>query len=420
MAEVKKIADGKIELTTVLDGDKWQEAQKKAFNKLAKNVEIKGFRKGQAPKHMVENRLGQGTILAQAAEDKANEIFREALDQTGIELIDRADLDIKEIDDKHVVYIFNCPVKPDVELGEYKNLGYAPKEATVEDDEVAKQIDMILENKADLEIKEDGVVESGDTAVIDYDGFKDGVAFAGGHGENYELVIGSNSFIPGFEDALIGMKSEETKEINLTFPKDYHAEELKGQDVVFKVTVHEIKRKVLPELNDELVKELDIKDVSTPDELKKYIHDTLFDSKKRQNENEALNAILDKVCDGAKVDIPQVMIEDEIDQMLDELDRDFQNQGFSLDQYMKITSSTKDKLRENMKVDAEKRVKLRLVLEEIAKLENIEVSDEDVKCEIEDLANKYGLKSEDMEKMVNKDAIKKDLRMQKALDVLKA
>ncbi len=420
MAEVNKIADGKVEIKVTVEGEKWTSAQKKAFNKLAKNVEIKGFRKGQAPANMVRARLSEGAILAQAAEDIANDVFKDALKETGVELIDRADLDITGIDEAHVEFKFVCPVKPDVNLGEYKGLGYAPKEATVEDGEIQEQIDQILEQKADLEIKEEGAVEEGDTAVIDYEGFKDGVPFDGGKDENHELVIGSHTFIPGFEEGVIGMHSEETKDIELTFPEDYHVEELKGQKVIFKVTVHEIKRKVLPELNDELVQTLGLEEVKTPEDLKNYIKNSLLEGRKRQNEEAATNELLDKVTGNASVNIPDVMIEDEIDQILNEMDQDFQRQGFSLAQYMNILKMDMTKIRENFKNDAEKRVKLRLVLEEIAKVENIEVNDEDIDKEIDDLASKYQMKKEDISKMVDRKLIANDLRMQKALDLIKA
>ncbi len=420
MAEVNKIADGKVEIKVTVEGEKWTSAQKKAFNKLAKNVEIKGFRKGQAPANMVRARLSEGAILAQAAEDIANDVFKDALKETGVELIDRADLDITGIDEAHVEFKFVCPVKPDVNLGEYKGLGYAPKEATVEDGEIQEQIDQILEQNADLEIKEEGAVEEGDTAVIDYEGFKDGVPFDGGKDENHELVIGSHTFIPGFEEGVIGMHSEETKDIELTFPEDYHAEELKGQKVIFKVTVHEIKRKVLPELNDELVQTLGLEEVKTPEDLKNYIKNSLLEGRKRQNEEAATNELLDKVTGNASVNIPDVMIEDEIDQILNEMDQDFQRQGFSLAQYMNILKMDMTKIRENFKNDAEKRVKLRLVLEEIAKVENIEVNDEDIDKEIDDLASKYQMKKEDISKMVDRKLIANDLRMQKALDLIKA
>lgn len=421
MSEVNKIADGKVELKVVLDGERWKNAQDKSFNKLAKEIEIRGFRKGQAPKNMIRQRLSEGAILAQAAEDITNDVFREELEANDITLIDRATLDIKEIDADHVTFVFTCPVKPDVTLGEYKNLGYAPKEAVVDDEEVEKQIEMVREQRADLEIKEeDGIVEDGDTVVIDYEGLKDGVPFEGGKADNHELVIGSHTFIPGFEEGLIGMKSEEAKDLELTFPEDYHAEELKGAKVVFKVVVHEIKRKVLPEVDEEFVKELAIKDVNTADELRTYIRETLLDRKKRQNEEDATNALLDKVCDAAKVDIPEIMINDEIDDMEKEMDRDFSAQGFSLDQYLKITGLDKSKFRDNLRIDAEKRVKLRLVLEEIARQENVEISDEEVKKEIEDEAQKYGMKSEDIERIVDKRLIVNDLKMRKALDILKA
>ena len=420
MTEINKIADGKVQITTSVEGEVWTKAQEKAFNKLAKNIEIKGFRKGQAPKHMIRSRLGEANIYVQAAEDIVDDTFKAALDGSGIELIDRASLDIKEIDGEHVVFVFDCPVKPDVTLGEYKGLGYAPEKVEVTDEEIEKEIEAIRDRKADLELKEEGTVESGDTVVIDFDGYKDGVAFDGGHGENYDLVIGSGSFIPGFEDALIGMRAEETKDIDVTFPEDYHAEDLKGQAVVFKVTVHEIKRKVLPDLDEELVKDLNIEGVNTPQDLKENIKTRLLEDKKKESEDKALNALLDKVVGGANVNIPDVMIEDEIEHLKHEMDQNMRMQGFSLEQYQKMLGLSDEAIHDNLKIDAEGRVKLRLVLDKVAEVEGITISEEEFEKEVAEVGNRYGLKPEQVANMIDKRAIENDIRMAKALDILKA
>ncbi len=420
MAELNKISDGKVQITTSVEGEKWAKAQEKAFNKLAKNVEIKGFRKGQAPKHMIRARLGEANIYVQAAEDMANDVFKEALDSTEIELIDRASLDIKEIDETHVTFVFDCPVKPDVTLGEYKNLGYAPAEVEVTDDEVNEEIEILRERKADLEIKEDGTVEEGDTVIIDFDGYKDGEAFEGGYSENYDLEIGSGTFIPGFEEALIGMKAEESKDIDISFPEDYHDEDLKGQAVVFKVKVHEIKRKVVPDLDEELVKDLDIEGVNTPEELKENIKNRLLEDKKKRSEDEATNALLDKVVAGATVNIPDVMIEDEIVDLKKEMDHNMRMQGFSLELYLQLTGMSNEVLHDNLKSDAEGRVKLRLVLEKIAEVEGVVVSEEEIDKEVAEVGSRYGIAPEDIAKVVERKAIKNDLRMAKALEILKA
>ena len=299
-------------------------------------------------------------------------------------------------------------------------MGYSVEEATVTDEDVENEISKIKEQKAELEIKEDGLVENGDTVVIDYAGFKDGVAFDGGTAENQELVIGSNTFIPGFEEQLIGMKSEEEKEINVKFPEDYHAEDLKGADAMFKVTVHEIKTKVLPELDEEIISSLNIKDVKTEEELRNYIKDALLKNRQNENENKATEELLDKVCEAATVEIPEVMIENEVTDMLKEYEQRLMQQGLKLEQFYQFTGQTEADLRSNMRIDAEKKVKLRLVLEEVAKAENVEVTKEDINAEYENIANQYGMKTEDVMKYIPEDNISYDLKLRKALEILKA
>ena len=253
MSEYKKIENAKAEVKCTLDGDRWADAQKSCFKKLAAKVEVKGFRKGQAPKNLVEKYVSHQEVLLNAAESLAQQALEDAIKEHDIQLIDRPSLKVDEINDEKCVLTFECAVSPDVKLGDYKSIEYKVEEVKVEDKDVDDDIAKLLDRKADLELVEDGAVENGYTAVIDFEGFVDGVAFDGGKGENYDLVIGSNTFIPGFEEQLVGMKAEETKDINVKFPDDYQAENLKGKDATFKVTVHEIKKKVLPELTDEFV-----------------------------------------------------------------------------------------------------------------------------------------------------------------------
>lgn len=420
MSILNKIENGKVEIKVVFEGENWENAKNKSFNKLASKVELKGFRKGQAPKKLVRQQIGEQQIIIEAIDSLAQEALVAAIEEHNVELIDRPELKIDSLGADKTEITFVCPVKPDVTLGEYKNLGYHVEEVTVTDEDVENELNRIREQKAELEIKEDGTVENGDTVVIDYAGFKDGVAFDGGTAENQDLTIGSNMFIPGFEEQLIGMKSEEEREINVKFPEDYHAEDLKGADATFKVKVHEIKTKVLPEIDEEIVKSLNIKDVTNLEELKTYIKDTLLHNRQTENENKATDEILDKVCDAATVEIPEVMIETEVDDMLREYEQRLLQQGLSLDQFYKFTGQTEADLRTNMKLDAEKKVKLRLVLEEIAKLENVEVSDEDINVEYEDIANQYGMKTDDVKKYIDARTISYDLKLRKALDIVKA
>lgn len=420
MSVLNKIENAKVELKVTLEGEKWETAKNKSFDKIASKVEIKGFRKGQAPKNLVRKQINEQQVILEAVESLAQEALINAIEEHHVELIDRPELKIDTLTNEKAEITFVCAVKPDVTLGEYKGLGYSVEEATVADEDVENEISKIKEQKAELEIKEDGTVENGDTVVIDYAGFKDGVAFDGGTAENQELVIGSNTFIPGFEEQLIGMKSEEEKEINIKFPEDYHAEDLKGADAVFKVTVHEIKTKVLPELDEEIISSLNIKDVKTEEELRNYIKDALLKNRQNENENKATDELLDKVCNAATVEIPEVMIENEVTDMLKEYEQRLMQQGLKLEQFYQFTGQTEADLRSNMRIDAEKKVKLRLVLEEVAKAENVEVTKEDINAEYENIANQYGMKTDDVMKYIPEQNISYDLKLRKALEILKA
>ena len=419
MAEYKKIEDGKAELTCSIKGEKWEVATKKAFDKLVKKLDIKGFRKGQVPASLAKKYITDEACWYEAASELSNEAFKEALDEHHVDLIDQASMDLKEIGAEGVTIVFNCPVKPDVTLGDYKALNYELEEVTVTDEEVENEINKTLERKGDLELKEDGTVEDGDTVVIDFEGFKDEVAFDGGKADNYELVIGSHSFIPGFEEQVIGMKSEETKDINVTFPEDYHVEELKGAPVVFKVTVHEIKKKVLPTLDDEFVKELKIENVETVDAYKEHVKESILAGKKAEAERKADEKLLKALCDEATINIPSVMIEKETEAMLNDQAARLQYQGIPFDQYLKIIGQTREDIKKQLEESATARIKTTLCLEEVAKLENLEASDEDIEKYYDDMAKGYGMDVAEVKKYVPKENIIDDVKLQKAVDFLK-
>ena len=419
MAEYKKIEDGKAELTCAIKGEKWEAATKKAFDKLVKKLDIKGFRKGQVPASLAKKYITDEACWYEAASELSNEAFKEALDEHHVDLISQASMDLKEIGAEGVTIVFNCPVKPDVTLGDYKALKYDLEEVTVTDEEVENEINKTLERKGDLELKEDGAVEDGDTVVIDFEGFKDEVAFDGGKADNYELVIGSHSFIPGFEEQVIGMKSEETKDINVTFPEDYHVEELKGAPVVFKVTVHEIKKKVLPTLDDEFVKELKIENVETVDAYKEHVKESILAGKKSEAERKADEKLLKALCDEATINIPSVMIEKETEAMLNDQAARLQYQGIPFDQYLKIIGQTREDIKKQLEESATARIKTTLCLEEVAKLENLEASDEDIEKYYDDMAKGYGMDVAEVKKYVPKENIIDDVKLQKAVDFLK-
>ena len=406
------------DLNVTLEGDAWKAAQKKAFDKLAKNVQVEGFRKGKAPKRMIEKMIPVQSVLIEAAEAEANNCLSAAVEEHNLWLVDRPTLDINEISEEKVEYIFKCVVKPEAKLGQYKVLPYEVKEVEVTEDEINDELAKIQENFAELTTKE-GTVEEGDTAVIDFEGFKDGVAFEGGKGENYPLVIGSHSFIPGFEEQVTGMALNETKDLNVTFPENYGAAELAGQAVVFTVTVKEIKTKVLPALDDELAKDVNMDGVETLEDLKKNVTDKIAEAKKQQNENEALDVLLNTLTENAEVEIPEVMIDQEAQDMLNEQNQRMMQQGFSLEQFCQMTGQKMEDLKEQMKGDAERRLKLRLVLEAVVKAENIECSDEDVEAEFDKLASMYNMDKEEVKKYLPAESVAYDVKMQKAVDFVK-
>lgn len=355
----------------------------------------------------------------EAIDDVAGEALSAGITEHELELVARPSLDIDSIDEEKVTFKFTVTVKPEVKLGQYKGLDITKEDAAVTDEDVEAEVTRLQERFADLVLKEDGAVENGDTAVIDFEGFKDGVAFEGGKAEQYPLVIGSGSFIPGFEEQLIGMKSEETKDINVTFPEDYQVEDLAGAPVVFKVTVHDIKAKELPEANDELVKQAEIKDVETLEAFKDYSRKNLESTKASQVENKFESEILTAITEASEVEIPEVMIEEETDNLVRDFAQRLQSQGFSLDQFKQVTGQDDDMIRAEMGKDAFNKVKVRLVLEAIAAEEKIEISEEDVNGEIERIANMYNMETEQVRSMVSADAVSYDLRIRKALELIK-
>ncbi|MCR4634094.1 MAG: trigger factor [Erysipelotrichaceae bacterium] len=419
MSEYKKVENAKAELTCTLEGEAWEKAKEAAFRKLAAKVEIKGFRKGQAPKHLAEKYISHNEVLLDAAEALAQGALEAAIKEHDVTLIDRPELKVDSLDDEKCVMTFVCPVIPDVKLGDYKSLEYKVDEVKVEDQEIDDQIAGLLDRKTDLELKEDGAVEDGDTAVIDYEGFLGDEPFEGGKDENHDLVIGSHSFIPGFEEQLIGMKSEETKDIMVRFPKEYHAADLADKEARFTVTVHEIKKKVLPELNDEFVKELKYDDVNTVEELRNYTKENLERRKKDDAQRNADDALMDKLVEMTEVEIPDAMVKSELDSMIQNYEANMMQQGISLAQFLKITNQTVDQLRDSMKDDANKRIKINLALSEIAKSENISVNEEDLQKEYERMAEMYSMSVEDIKTYVPEETLKDDLKLQKALDLLK-
>ena len=332
--ELKEKSTG--ELVATVEGDDWKRAQKKAFNKIKKNINMPGFRKGQAPEALIKKQIPVQNILMDAVEAIANDVLSDGVDEHKLVLVDRPELRIDELNEEKAILKFICAVKPEVKLGEYKGLPIKKKATRVTQKDIDGEVERLQQRYADLVVKEEGTVENGDTAVIDFEGFKDGVAFEGGKGESYPLEIGSGAFIPGFEEQLVGMAKEETKDINVTFPENYQVADLAGQPVVFKVTVHDIKTKVLPEANDELIKEAKIKDVETMEDYRAYVKKNMTERKDRENEENFTNDVIDAVLGNAEVEIPDAMIERETDEMVREITQRLSAQGFTLEQFAQV------------------------------------------------------------------------------------
>lgn len=415
--ELKEKSTG--ELVATVEGEDWKRAQKKAFNKIKKNINIPGFRKGQAPAALIKKQIPAQNILMDAVEAVANDVLSDGVEEHKLVLVDRPELRIDEINEEKVILKFICAVKPEVKLGDYKGLPIKKKATRVTQKDIDAEVERLQQRYADMVVKEEGNVESGDTAVIDFEGFKDGVAFDGGKAESYPLEIGSGAFIPGFEDQLIGMAKEETKDINVTFPEDYQVAELAGQPVVFKVTVHEIKTKVLPEANDELIKEAKIKDVETMEDYRAYVKKNLSERKDRENEENFTNELLEKVVANAEVEIPDAMIERETDEMVREITQRLSAQGFTLEQFAQVTGQDEEKIRAEVRQDAEKKVRVRLVLEAVAEAEQFAISDEEIDAELKAIADQYSMQIEQVRNLISHDAVSYDLRQRKALELIK-
>ena len=409
------------EITIKIDGKKWEAALDKAFKKLNQKAKIDGFRPGKAPKQVFLKHYGLESLFNEAAENAMEDAYKLMLEKAkDLEFAARPSLDIKSVDEKHIEYIFYITTKPEVKLGKYKGLGIKPKKVIVTKDEIAHAIDHMREHYKENVIK-DGAIKEGDIAVIDYKGFDGDKAFDGGTAENYPLEIGSHTFIPGFEEQLIGLKAGDEKDINVTFPKDYHAEELKGKPVVFKVKVNEVKEVKIPELDKEFFDDLGMEGIDSKEALENQVKENIKASKERENENKYLDELLEAISKDTEIDVPESMIVDETDRMVDEFSERIQMQGITLDNFLKYTNSTLDDLKDKYKEEAEKRIRYRLIIEEIAKEEKISVTAKEVEKEVDSIAKKYNMTKEEVKKQYNDnlDYIKYDLQFKKVFEIIK-
>lgn len=406
------------DLTVKIEGKEWADAVKKAFNKIAKNVSINGFRKGQAPKALIEKRVSDNERFITAVDDNANVWMRAALEAEKLVPISQPQLDIKAVDANGVELVFTFAVMPEVKLGDYKGLEYNLDEVTVSDEEIDAELNRMREQYAEVQTK-DGAAAEGDTVNIDYEGFKDDVAFDGGKGTNYDLVLGSHSFIPGFEEKLVGVKAGEEKDLNLTFPENYHAKDLKGAAVVFKVKVNEVKTKVLPEVNDEFAKDVNAAGVETVADLKNMIRTRIEDGKKSQAENKADTALMDKLVENAEIDLPEVLVEEEVNNQIQQLAQQISQYGMNFNQYLSMMGKKIEDVRAEYTDNATKTAKLRLILEEIAKVEALEPTEEDLENEYNNIAAQYNMPVDQVKAYISVDMLKRDVRNEKAYAFVK-
>ena len=412
------IDKNRVKLTIEIDKDAFADAVMKAYKKNVKKIAIPGFRKGKAPKAIIERYYGEGVFYEDAVNFVCPDAYEFAVKEADIEPVDRPEIDIETIGEgKDLVITAEVTVKPEVELGDYMGVSAEKKNYRTKVADVDAQIKAAQDKNARMIDIDDRAVKKGDFTVIDFEGFVDGVPFEGGKATDHSLEIGSGQFIPGFEDQLIGAKIGEEKEINVTFPEEYHAEELKGKPAVFKVTVKSIQQKELPELNDDFAK--DVSEFDTFDEYKQDVKAKLDKANADKTAAEFEGNVIKVVTDAAKVDIPQCMIDAKIEDLIRDFGYRLSSQGLSLDQYMKYTGATVDTFKEQFKDQAAEQVKTALVLGEIAKKENIEVTDEDVENEFKRMAEMYGMEVDKLKEYIKdgeKDSLKEELKIKKAVD----
>lgn len=420
--QVEKLEKNMAKLTVEVSAEDFKAAIKKAFNKNKNRFAIPGFRKGKAPQAMIEKMYGEGVFYEDAADEAINASYAEAMKESGLDIVSRPEVTIEKIGkDEPFVYSALVAVKPEVTLGQYKGVEVEKADASVSAEDVEAELKKVQEQNARLLTVEDRGVEDGDQTVIDFEGFVDGKGFEGGKAEDYPLTIGSHSFIDTFEEQLIGKKIGEECEVNVTFPTEYHAADLAGKPATFKVTVKEIKVKELPELNDEFASE--VSEFDTLDEYKKDVEKKLVEKKEIEANSKNEDAVVAKVVENATMEIPDKMIDAQAENMVQDMARRMQSQGLSLDMYLKYTGMTVEQRKEQARPDAEKRIRTRLVLEAVAKAENIQISDEKVDEEVAKMAEAYKMEVEKLKSYMSESDVKQmkeDLAVQQAVDLLVA
>ena len=418
--QVENLEKNMAKLTIEVTAEDLEKALNAAYQRQKKNISIPGFRKGKVPRAMVEKMYGPAVFYEDAVNSLIPQEYAKAADESGLDIVSQPEIDVVQIEKgKPFIFTAEVAVKPEVTLGEYKGLEVPKADLEVTDEEIEAELKKEQEKNARTIHVEDRAAQEGDKVTIDFEGFVDGVAFEGGAGKDYPLTLGSKTFIPGFEEQLVGVALEQPVDVNVTFPEDYQAEELKGKEAVFKCVIHKIEAKELPELDDDFAK--DVSEFDTLDEYKKEIKDNLTKKKEEQAKTEKENAVVDKAVENATMEIPEAMIDTQVENMVDDFARRIQSQGLSMEQYMQFTGATVDSLKEQMKPQAVKRIESRLVLEKVAEAENIQISDEKLDEELAKMAEMYKMELDKFKELVGeyeKEQMKKDLAVQEAVTLM--
>lgn len=412
------VETNKYELEIEISAEDFEAAIEKAYLKARKNIAMPGFRKGKAPRKLIEKEYGEQVFFEDAVNLLYAPVVNGAVEESGLELVTRPEVEVTEISKENGVKLkATCITKPEVEVKDYKGIEVEKVVNPVTDEDINKQLDALREKNVTVETVDDRAAENGDDVVIDFEGFKDDVAFEGGKAEDFTLSLGSGQFIPGFEDQIVGHNAGEDFDINVTFPDEYQVKELAGAPAVFKIKLKSISKKVMPELDDDMVK--DSTEFDTVDEYKADVKKKLEEANEKHADSEVEAKIFDKVIENMTAEIPQVMFDNRVNEMISELEQRLAPQGISLDLYMQYTGQTIDTVKKAYAEQAEKQVKLRLALEKIAKLENIEVTEDELKAEFDKLAEAYKLDVDRIKQFIHDDDLKKDIAVGKAVDLIK-
>jgi len=419
--KVENLEHNMVKLTVTVPADDFSKALTQAYNRNKKNISIPGFRKGHAPQQLIEKMYGTGVFYEDAANILIPQTYPDEAESTGLEIVSRPEFDIEQIEKgKDFIYTATAAVKPAVELGAYEGIEVKKQDVTVTDEDVDAAIKKEQEKNSRLvDAAEDAAVENGDTVNLDYSGSVDGVKFDGGTAEGQTLVIGSNTFIPGFEDQLVGVKAGEEKDVKVTFPAEYHAKELAGKDAVFACKINKIQKKELPELNDEFAQ--DVSEFDTMDEYRESVKSNLVSDKEKAAKNAKTNEAVDKLIESSKMDIPDAMVASQAEQMYEDFARRLQSQGIPIDMYLQYQGSTEAKFKEDIKPQALKQIQERLVLEAVAEKADIKISDEDFDAEVKKIADQYKMDVDKLKESMSdyeKDQLKKDMAVQKAVELV--